>query len=145
MKDINKRPKKEIFFQERYLDTDKEYTIDELQKEAINSIDSFSSYLHLPFTLELSTWKVKAYTEYGEYGDPDRAEFRLMFYRWEDEKEYKERLLKEDKQDKLNKENAKKSQEIAKKKAKEAKLKQEALEADPDYQKYLELQNKFKK
>lgn len=133
--------RKEIFFQERYLNTDQEYTIGELSKMAQAYADDFPIlYKKLPFELSLSSWKVKAYTEYGSYGDSDGAAFRVIFYRWEDDNEVKIRLAKEE----LQKEKNEKKSIAAKKIAAEKKEAKKKLLQDPEYIKYLELQSKFK-
>jgi hypothetical protein len=82
--------KKEVFLVDGWLDTDKEYSLDELKKVAE---DYIKNYVEMStFAPLISHYKVKAWTERGYYGDSDNAEFKIFFYRMETDEEYATRV-----------------------------------------------------
>lgn len=110
-----------------------DYSISEIEQTVQPIVDDFSK------DYENVTYRLKPCQAYG-YGE-DSYTFEVYFYGEETDKEYAARLKREAEvlaymeMEKVKKE---KLQEAKKKK-------EEALKNDPEYQKYLELQKKFKK
>jgi hypothetical protein len=134
--------KKEIFVIKGYIDTDTEYTLDRLKEIAEEQLSSFPTmYPQNPSIPLIYTYKFRAYTDYEEYGTNVYAQFDILYYRLETDEEYNKRVELEN-LNKTKQQLASEKRLIARqKKAKE----KEALLADPEYQKFLELKQKFSK
>lgn len=126
-------------FHEIYLDKDKDYTIFELQKELQRDL----SIRDPKYTEQLVEWKIKVQETY-EYGETYVNLF-LDLYRFETDMEESIRVQREEKE-RSRLQRQKELRELSKIKRQEKKKKEsESLITDPDYQKFLELQKKFKK
>ncbi len=138
--------KKEIYVAEYSLDTDTEHTIDDINKKYLEGKEYYEKYYgpSNPNYLIISHYKIQAVHEYEEYGSSEYTRFYIKLYRMETDKELEIRLAKESEKAKRDEENKIKSQARAKQLAQEKAEKQAKLDTDPEYQKFIELQKKFK-
>ena len=135
-------PKKEVLFYNRDLDTNTEYSLEELTK-LCKDYWKDSLELHKE-DMKRQGYTVNRYTiqalyESGYYND-GYTQFRINYYRSETDKEYSIRLEREQKY----KEKADLDKKAAEARAFTKKKEQEKLMKDPEYLKLLELKEKFK-
>ena len=119
------------------LDSDTDYTIEEIENIANDFITGHNDR-NTNKEFNIVKYKLRSFTEH-DYGDSYNR-FEIVGYRLETTKELEKRLKLEKAQEDLE---IKQKAEDEKKEI-EKRIKQEKLNSDPDYQKFLELQKKFK-
>lgn len=119
-----------ILYYQGSLETYNEYTLEELQK----GIESEKSRYNIAYPLPILKTTVEVTKEWGY--DSEYARFEVKFYREETDEEFA-----------IRKEQVRIAKELAKKQAEQKEellAKKDQIQSDPEYQKYLELQKKFK-
>lgn len=116
--------KKEVFLTSVRLDTGP-FTLEELIEEVKNTYKEQQEFYK--DTNPLTSYTLEVETE-NDYGDT-YARFNMLLYTMETDEQFKKRIETEEKFKTLEK---------------QKKERQKALDADPEYQKFLELKNKFK-
>ena len=134
--------KKEIRFVEDHLTTSYEYSIEELTARCIDIFDGLKEKYKLfceKEGCEFTRYTIESTAEGGYYGDYS-AEFKLITYRTETDKEFTARIS----HNKKEAERREIQRKAAEAKELTKKLEKEELMKDPEYLKLLELQKKFK-
>lgn len=138
--------KVELKFFTSSLNTDFDYTIDELKEECEKALKMYKNDpSHIANAKKgnytfLDKYTIRAYTEYGYYGDSNYSNFEVQFYRTESDAEYQKRL----KTELLLKRKEAEAEAKLREKERIKEEQRKKREADPDYKKYLQLQKKFR-
>ena len=134
--------KKEVVYFDHEIDHYKEYSLEELTLLCNNIILDYN--IRHKEAMDKGNFKITRYTIFAEHEwdyDEGNIKFGLRLYRTETDSEYNSRLIHEAKfaSAKQARLEAKERQDALKRLEQEKRLK------DPEYQKYLELLNKFHK
>lgn len=133
--------KKEVKYNNCYLSTNTEYSLEELTKECENNFNQYYSSSEadrIKKGFKLTRYTIEASEEDGYYGDYS-ASFIQQIYRTETDQEYSDRISKNEKEMQKRERERLMREAVAFTKKKEL----EKLQKDPEYKKFLELKQKF--